>query len=383
MHLRQPAAAATFLLLLSSCALVRPVRVSPDGRELEVDGERWRAQDGLTLFERDGRVHVVSVGPDSGFDVAVPFGPDGRPAWPARAPFEVTGGTIRLLDKGGSVAALVESRQLHTHAEHFHLTSRYANADWQALYALRAEGSALDPVRRQLAASVLAELLDERLPGKSEQATLAALRRLDSVMAKAHRAVLAGQSGQEVLGILGHDLEISEGGRKLEIEGQRFRAAEGVRFVYDAGHFHVESTAGTWVQVVQLDAVDPGSFELPPSIFYELKDGVIEARPTLGLWQTLAESHQLRFTNDHWHLTEAYRPVRPLLIAAEDKKLSEGQRDRARGRALEVLRVRLDLTSEQELQSQLAALDQLIARLIAETERERRSPPAPPGPKRR
>ncbi len=378
MRLRHAAAAAILLAFSTSSAMTRTARVSADGRELRAEGERWQARDGITLFERDDRLHVVLVGADSAFDVAVSFGPDGRPSWPANAPFEASGGTIRLRDKGGaSVAALVESRQLHPHAEHFHLTSRYANADWQALYALRAEGSALEPARRQLSASVLAELLDERLPGTSEEATMAALRRLDSVTAKARRAVLAGQSGPEVLGILGHDFEISDSGRALEIEGQRFRAGEGVRFAYDAGHFHVESLAATWVQVVQLEAMDPGSFELPRSIFYELRDGVVEALPVSGRWQALAESHQLRFTRDHWHLTEAYRPLQPLLAAAEDQSRPYAQRDRARGRALEVLRIRLILGSELELGSQLETIDRLIGRLAGETERERGGGPAP------
>ena len=378
MHLPRATATAISLVLLTSCALLNPPRVSSDGRELEAEGERWQAQDGITLFERDHRVHVVSVVADSTFDVAVPFGPDGRPSWPADAPFEVQGGAIRLLNRGGaSVAALVASRQLHPHAEHFHVTSRYANSDWQALYALRGEGSDLLPARRQLAASVLAELLDERLPGTSEEATMASLRRLDSVMAKARRAVVAGQSGAEVLGILGHDFEITDEGRALEIEGQRFRAGEGVRFSYDGGHFHVEAVAGTWVAVVLLEAMDPGTFKLPPSIFYELRDGVIEARPASGRWQALAESHQLRFTRDHWHLTEVYKPLRPLMAAAEDESRPVAQRDRARGRALEVLRVRLDVGSEQELEAQLAAIDRLIERLAGDTEQERRGSPAP------
>lgn len=380
MNLRYVIAAAAILGLSASCALTHAARVSSDGRELQAGGERWQAQDGITLFERDQRLHVVSVGADSTFDVAVRFGADGRPAWPADAPFEVTGGIIRLLDKGGaSVAALAASRQLYPHAEHFHLTSRYANPDWQALYALRAEGSALEPARRQLAASALAELLDERLTGASEQATLGALRRLDSVMAKAHRAVLSGLGGPELLGILGHDYEISEEGRLLEIEGQRLRAGAGVRFVYDAGHFHVESTTGTWVAVVPLDSTDPGSFELPPSIFYELRDGVVEARAVSGRWQALAESHQLRFIRDHWHLTEAYAPLRPLVAAAEDQSRPEPQREKARGRALEVLRVRLDVGSELELESQLAAIDRVIEGMAGESERERRGAPAAKG----
>lgn len=374
--------AAIALALLAGCSTSRPSRVSPDGRSLVIERERWEVQDGLTLFERDGRLHVVSIGADASFDVAVPFGPDGRPAWPEKAPFEVAEGAIRLhLETGASVAALVESRQLHPHAEHFHLTSRYANPGWQSLYALRKETSALEPARQRLAASVLAALLDERLPGSSEAATLAALRRLDSVIAKARRAVLAGQPGQEVLGILGHDLEISDAGRTLEVEGQRFRAGEGVRFVYDGGHFHVEAEAGTWVQVIPLEGMDPGTFELPPSIFYELRDGVIEARPAaLGRWRALAESHQLRFIRDHWHLTESYLPLRPLVAAADDPARTEAQRERARSSAMEVLRLRLAVGSELELETQLASVDLLIERLVRESEKERRGPAAVPAP---
>jgi hypothetical protein len=376
--------AAIVLTLLAGCATTRPSRISDDGRTLVTERERWQVQDGLTLFERDGQLHVVSVGADASFDVVVPFSQEGRPAWPEEAPFEVADGTIRLHVKtDASVASLVESRQLHPHAEHFHLTSRYANPDWQSLYALREEGSALEPARQRLAASVLAALLDERLPGSSEAATLAALRRFDSVIAKARRAVLAGQPGQEVLGILGHDLEISEAGRLLEVEGQRFRAGEGVRFVYDGGHFHVEAEAGTWVQVVSLEAMDPGTFELPPSIFYELRNGVIEARPASGRWQALAESRQLRFIRDHWHLTETYRPLQPLALAADDPARTEAQRERARSRVLEVLRLRLDIGSELELETQLASIDRLIDRLAGETEQERRGPATAPAGKKR
>ncbi len=372
MHLHPSVAALASLALLASCASQRPARVSPDGREVSIHGERWRTQDGITLFERGRELHVVSVGPEATFDVAVPIGEDGRPAWQPDAPFEVSAGAIRLRTRGGSrVAALVDSRQLHPHHEHFHLTSRYVNADWQALYAFREEGSPLDPARQQLAASALAELLDERIPGSSEEATLASLHRIDSVLGKVRRAVQAGQPGRRVLGILSHDFEISEDGRALEIEGQRFRAGEGIRFTYDGGHFHVEATGGDWVQVVQLEAMEPGSFELPPSFFYELRDGVVEARPPSSRWQALAEAHQVRFVRDHWHLTEAYPPLRTLLAATEDPSLPAPLRERARGRALEVLRIRLDAVSELELESRLAAVDGLVARLTAETARER------------
>jgi hypothetical protein len=133
----------------------------------------------------------------------------------------------------------------------------------------------------------------------------------------------------------------------------------------------VEATSGDWVQVIQLEAMEPGSFELPPSFFYELRDGVVEARPPSTRWQALAEAHQIRFIRDHWHLTEAYPPLRTLLAATVDPSLAEPLRERARGRALEVLRIRLDVVSELELESRLTAVDGLIARLTSETARER------------
>jgi len=83
------AVAAILLALLASCATQRPARVSPDGREVRVHGERWLAQDGITLFERDGALHVVSVGAEAINDKAVLVGPDGRAAWQRDAPFEV------------------------------------------------------------------------------------------------------------------------------------------------------------------------------------------------------------------------------------------------------------------------------------------------------
>lgn len=363
MRLRRAAAAAT-LGLLASCALLRPSRVSEDGRRLAVGGERWETQDGLTLFERGEELHVVAVGPGPTFDVAVRYRPDGQPDWPSAAPFVVTDRVIRLRTAASRVAALVESRQLHPHDEHFHLTARYPNRDWQALYAMRDEGSALEPARRQLAASALAELLDERIAGGPEEATAAALRRIDSVTGKVRRAIQAGLPGREVLGILTHDFEIAEDGRSLEIEGRRFRAGDGVRFAYDGGHFHVESTSGTWVHVVRLEGVEPGAFELPTSIFYELRGDLVEARPASSRWQALADSRQIRFVRDHWHLTEAYEPLRAagLLAAADDPSLPEAERDRARGRALEVLRLRLEVGSEEELEARLGVADRMIAR---------------------
>jgi hypothetical protein len=294
----------------------------------------------------------------------------------------VADGVVRLrAAREARVMALVESGQLHPHDEHFHLTARYGNTDWQALYALREERSPLDPAGRQLAAGVLAELLDERIPGQSEAATAAALARIDSVLAKVRRAVEAGRPGRQVLGMLTHDFEISEDGRLLEIEGRRFRAGEGIRFAYDGGHFHVESEAGGWVQVVRLEGQEPGSFELPPSIFYELRDDAVEARAPSTRWQALAGARQLRFVRDHWHLSEAYEPLRPLLATADDEALAPAQRERARAGALEVLRVRLDVGSELELEARLAAVDGMIRRHLDAALAP--PPPAPAAPRKR
>jgi hypothetical protein len=169
-----------------------PLAIDREGRTVVIAGEGWRAPGGIRFFERDGALHVVSLVPGNAFDVAVQIGPDGRPQIPADAPFEVKDGTLSLRDRAAApVARLTESGQLYRHGDHFHLTHRYENSDWQAIYRARLDGSPVAPATRQVAAAVLATLLDARVAGGSEEATARSMRRTEKVIALARRAIEA------------------------------------------------------------------------------------------------------------------------------------------------------------------------------------------------
>jgi hypothetical protein len=371
-------AAALAVALFSGCALLRPPpRVASDGHTATVGGETVTSDEGIELFERGGEIHVVSVRSERSFDVVLTAGEDGRPAVPEGSPIELSGGRIRLRAPGGpqKLPNLIASGQLHPHDDHFHLTHLYANADWQALYADREPASNLPPVRQQIAAHVLATLLDQRIPGTDEESTMAALRRVDSVVAKVRRGMVAGLPGRQIQSILIHDYEILADGDFLVIEGKRYQAGVGMRFVYDGDHFHVESVNGTWVQVVRLDGQESGNFEFPPSIFYEVKGNLVEGRAPSTRWQNLAESKQIRFVRDHWHLTETYGPLRRagLMEATEDSSLTDALRESARARALDILRLRLDVGSDDEFEARLSAADRMIERHAREFDKERKA----------
>lgn len=377
-------AALPLLAAALACAAVpvdrgpQPFEVSPDGRTAAAGGETWRAPDGVAFFQRGAELHVVSLVPGRTFDVAVPLGADGRFAWPENAPFEAAGGELRFLASPGpaSVQELIESGQLHRHDDHYHLTHRFQNEDWQALYRARADDSPLPPMRRQVAAVVLAILVDQRIPGAGEEITARALARAVSVIGKARRAVEAGLPARQIESMAAHDYEILDGGRTLSIEGQTYRAAEGVRFAYCADHFHVESAAGLWAHPIDLEADEPGHFAFPRSIFFEVRQGgVVAARKASSHWRQLAESSQIRFVRDHWHLTEGYLHPRlkQLVAAMDDSRLTEAMRARARGRVLDVLRLRLDLGTEAEFEGRLGAIDRVIDWQWKDFEREARA----------
>jgi hypothetical protein len=377
-------AVSPLLAAVLACAAVPlergtpPFEVSPDGRTAAAGGESWRVPDGVAFFQRGAALHVVSLVPGRVFDVTVPLGEDGRFAWPENAPFEAAGGEIRLRATAGpaSVDELIESGQLHRHDDHYHLTHRFQNEDWQALYRARADDSPLPPLRRQVAAVVLALLVDQRIPGTREEATAQAMKRVASVIGKARRAVEADLPARTIESMMAHDYEILDEGRLLTIEGQTYRAGEGVRFAYCGDHFHVESTSGHWAHPIALEADQPGHFAFPASIFFEVRQGgVVAERPVGTRWQQLADSGQIRFIRDHWHLTEGYlHPRLKLLQAAmDDPRLPETARARARGRVLDVLHLRLDLGTEAEFEARLAAIDQVIVWQWSEFEREARA----------
>jgi hypothetical protein len=359
------------------------IAISDDGQTVTVGGEQWTAPEGVVFFQRGNAVHVVSSAHGRSWDVAVPVGPGGKLAWPADAPFVASGGA--LVARAGKAAPatelLIGSGQLHPHDDHYHLTHLFQSDDWQALYRLRADGSPLPPIRRQVAATILALLLDDRIPGSSPEATDKALQRAVSIIGKARRAVEGDVGARAIETIITYDFEIRDDGRTAEIAGQHFRAAESVRFSYCSGHFHVEGASGKWAQPVELEGQASGSFTWPSSIFFEVRpDGMIAERPPSTRWRKLADNGQIRFTRDHWHLTESYASPRLqyLLKVIANAQLPERLRDKARAQALDVMRLRLDIGSEAEFGARLDAIDQAIERAAAELEKEARGTPAPP-----
>lgn len=381
----------TVLLALAACAPVTrvtqppppptPFAISSDGRSVTAGGETWTTAEGISFFQRGNLLHVVSSAPGRRWDVEVSPGGDGKLAWPQGAPFEASGGTLRFRAPNTSpeIAALIESGQLYPHEDHYHLTHKLQDENWQALYREREEGSPLPAIRRQVAATVLATLVDERIPASSPEATEKAIRRLRSIIGKARRALDAGVPGRSIQTIITYDVEITDEGRTLDVGGQIFHAADPVRFAYCAGHFHVEHAAGKWAQVVELEGQTPGAIVWPTSMFFQpAADGTIVERTSPSRWRTLSESGQIRFTREHWHVTETYANPRlqRILKAIDDPKLSEQVRDRARALALDLMRLRLDTGSDAEFEARLQVIDQVIDRAGTEFERELKAPPA-------
>jgi hypothetical protein len=358
-----------------------PLTLSEDGRTVTAGGETWTAPDEAAFYQRGLVVHVVSTRTGRTWDVPVPLGPDGKLAWPADAPFTAAEGTLvpKAGKAGPETEVLVESGQLHPHDDHYHLTHRFQNEDWQALYRMRAEDSKLPPLRRQVTATILALLLDERIPGTSPEATDAALKRMISIIGKARRAIDADVGARAIETVITYDFEIRDAGTAVDVGGKVFRAAGSVRFSYCSGHFHVEDVGGKWAQPVELEGQANGAFTWPSSIFFEVKpDGTVVERPSSTRWRRLADTGQVRFTRDHWHVTETYAHPRlqHILKAIGDERLPDALRDKARAFALEVMSLRLDLGSDSEFSTRLDAIDQAIERADEALDKEARGTPA-------
>src|SRR5574341_120612 len=375
-------------VVLAGCAHFAPqpvakpatLTVSDDGRTATAGGEQWTAPEDVAFYQRGVVLHVVSMTPGRSWDVAVPLGPDGRLAWPAEGPIEAAAGALKVRASKATpaVAKLIDSGQIHLHDDHYHLTHLLEDEDWQALYRDRAEDSTLSPLRRQVAATVLALLLDERLPASPPEATEAALRRMESIIGKARRAVEGDVGARAIEAIITHDFEIRDDGKTLEIGGQRFRASSGIRFSYCATHFHVEDAGGKWAQPIELEGQQPGAFAWPASIFFAAgQDGSVAERTTTSRWRRLSDRGEVRFTRDHWHVTDSYAHPRLQLIlkTISNPKVPEPLKDRARGLALEGMSLRLDTGSEAEFESRPGAIDQAIDRAAAALEKELRAAP--------
>jgi ABC-type microcin C transport system duplicated ATPase subunit YejF len=103
-------------------------------------------------------------------------------------------------------------------------------------------------------------------------------------------------------------------------------------------------------------------------------DGTVKARGGQARWRKLVDDGQIHFARDHWHLTEKYANPRlqRILQAVADPKVAEPPRDRAHALALELLRLRLDVTSEAEFDARLRAVDEVIDAAGAAFEKELR-----------
>lgn len=350
------------------------IKISPDGRTLITRAQDWHSPEGVTFFERGGTYHVFSIVPGKLFDYVLRIEPDGTVTWPENAPFEAKGGELHFpVGPTPGVNDLVESGQLYRHDDHLHLTHRFKNADWQALYAARADTSPLEPIRRQVAANVLATLVDLRIPAGNEEETKKALEREIQVIAKARRGLELGLSARQIDSVLDHNYEILDGGKRIEIEGRTYLAKDNVQFAYCSDHFHVEDVAGRWAQPILFSEQDePGHFTFPKSIFFDVApDLSVKEKPISSLWQRLASGGEIRFTRDHWHITEKYNHPKLALLAKamDDAKRTPEARDDARGRMFDILRLRLDLGSEQEFAERIKVIDRVIDRHWADFEK--------------
>ncbi|MGC4115922.1 MAG: hypothetical protein QM765_15300 [Myxococcales bacterium] len=368
--------------LLASC-VAAPVRsdleVAADGRTAVYRGQKWAADEGLVFFQRGSSLFAVSSIPGKPLDLAAEIAADGTLHWPMDPRVEGLHGTLRWRTELSAVGARIATGELHPHEDHLHLTHRYTNPDLQALYQAR-EDPAFSPVRQQVAGAVVAMLVEQRLPGANEAAASAGLARIDRVLARLHRAFLAGVGAPALSDILGHDFEITEGGHTVVVEDQTFRAADGLRFGYCSGHFHVEDAGNRWAQVVEFGQPDT-AFAFPESpLFAVAADGLVAALPGPKLWRDLLESGQIQMLRDHWHLTAKFEdPAFGRLFALADAaEAPEEQRARARDAAFELMRLKLDLRSGTAFEASIAAVREAASRALAEIERPA---PAPAKPK--
>jgi hypothetical protein len=317
----------------------------------------------VAFFERQDALHVVSVVPGASFDVAVPLDAEGQPLVPPEAPFDVRDGVIVLRDRSlAPTALLVETGQLYPHDDHFHLTHRWQNPDWRALYRDREEDAALPGATRQAAAYALAMLLDRRIPGTSEEATGQGLRRMAETVTRARRAVEGQYPAKQIMAMAVHDLEILDGGTTLSIEGRSFKAAAGIRFTYCGDHFHVEEATGAWAHVVSLTDVEPGAFAMPASMFFDVSGATVAPRSAPAPWKHLLAQGEIHLVGDRWFITERYTlpALQKLEQLALDAAAPEAVREVARRSVLEFMKLPLDIESDAAFQARLVAVDGAI-----------------------
>lgn len=373
-------ALAVLACLAAACAAApsRPdLEVAADGRTAVYRGRSYVADEGIVFFQRGQSLHAVSDVPGKPLDVAAEPAPDGTLRWPDDARIRTESGRVRWRTELSGLAAKLASGELHPHEDHLHLTHLYANADLQALYQAREDRSPYSPLRRQVAAAVVALLVEEKLPGSSEAAAVAGLARIDRVLARLRRAFVAGVSAPAMADILAHDFEITEGGHAVVVEDRTFRAAPGLRFGYCSGHFHVEDEGERWAQVVEFGQAG-APFAFPESPLYAVAaDGLVAPLPGPKLWRDLLESGQVQMLRDHWHLTVKFDDpsFARLRALSEAPETAEAVRAKARDATFELMRLKLDLRSGTTFEASVAAVREAAARALAEV-----APPPPPAP---
>jgi hypothetical protein len=317
----------------------------------------------VTFVERPHALHVVSLVPGANFDVEVSLDAEGHLVAPAHAPFELRDGQVVLRDRVlAPTERLVETGQLYPHDDHFHLTHRWDNEDWRALYRVREDASDVPAATKQVAAFALATLLDYRIPGKTEEATAHGLQRMTEAASRARRAVEARSPAKQTMAMVLHDFEILRGGLALAIEGKLFKAADGVRFSYCGDHFHVEDAGGVWAHPISLDAVDPGEFEMPPSMFFEVQGDAVVARTGEVAWRDLIRDGAIKLVGDRWYVTEryAYPAFAQLQRVSADLTVPSPVRELARRGVIDLLKVPLEVESDEVFRSALAGVEARI-----------------------
>lgn len=360
--------------LAAGCGHARPQRlaVADDGKSAIVGGQAWHAPEGVTFFERMDALHVVSLVPGATFDVAIPLDDEGRPVVPVNAPFDLVEGTIHLRDRTlPPTARLVETGQLYPHDDHYHLTHRWENPDWRALYRAKRDDSQLPGATRQVAAYALATLLDHRIPGATEEATTHAMRRMTETVSRARRAVEGKAPAKQIMAMVLHDFEILEDGATLSIEGKVYKAADGLRFAYCGDHFHVEEATGAWAHVVSLASLEPGRFEMPSSIFFEVNGGgAVLPRAGAAPWKELLARGEIKLVGDRWFVSEKYGlpAYQRLQKATLDENVPPHLREQARRSVIEVLKLPLEVDGDAAFQARLVAIDGVIERRWRELE---------------
>jgi hypothetical protein len=196
---------------------------------------------------------------------------------------------------------------------------------------------------------------------------------MERILAKMHRGFVAGLPAAALADMLAHDFEIREDGRLLEVEGKLFRAGNGVRFAYCAGHFHVEDALSRWAHPVEFGEW-VGTLTFPESpLFTARPDGTVVALPGPRQWRLLLDSGQIQMLRDHWHITATFADpsLGKLRAAADDPKRSEEARSKARDALFELMRLRLELKDEAGFDASVATLREAAARAWRSVEEAR------------